>query len=843
MKSALRTLLSGCWLIVIFTMTLQAQTDARKKKKEPECGGNCFQTEVLKATATTDGCVDYQLKISHDGTCRYELSHVTFQLLCGNIRTINNSENWKQEIGKDPTTGLVGFKIDDIGDFGKGEPFSFTVDVTICSDTSCLRQLGVVAYKAGQCVDYDTLDYDPPLPGGGGEDPGDSTSTCSTLRASLQMNAVSCFGRADGSLRVSIEDGKAPFSYAWSTGSTDSVLTQLIAGTYTVTVTDANQNVLTLTETITQPQEIVIDAITVNPSCSGIANGAITTSVSGGSGSFSLSWNNGSVATSLANLAAGFYTLTVTDQVTGCTQQKSWLLSNASRITLSSSVTRPGCAQASGSINLTVSNGTAPYAFAWSNGATTQDIAGLTAGTYSVIVNDANGCQATSTIVVTVNNTLRVDFTVTPAGCSNEPTGTIDLMVTGGTAPYTYQWQHGATAEDLTALASGIYRVTVTDATGCSVLTPINVPKRTIQVNTEIIQPRCIDDNLGTITVTPLENGDYTYTWSNGSTSNSITVPAGTYTVTITDASGCSRTLSYTITLPTPLNIGVVTGNTQCGSEGFFYADLTVTGGKTPYTYQWSNGAITPDLLAVTSGTYTVTVTDANGCTAQQAVIIDPAVVNWECLITPVTSPPVCLSAGNALSTDVTGALYQWQVTSSDNSWAITSGAGSGAVIYQAGTPGSTATFTLTITKDGCTRTCQYTLSAGCVVRDNNGGGDPNTGDPCEDENTETPPSDPPTEDPEPEPEPEHHNFKFCAYPNPFEGRLSFELTSDRDEYARIEIMDQHGKRIAVVYEGEVRKGERYTFEFIPAGLRDRIYFYRYRSGSRVKHGKLFRRG
>jgi hypothetical protein len=439
---------------------------------------------------------------------------------------------------------------------------------------------------------------------------------------------------------------------------------------------------------------------------------------------------------------------------------------------------------------------------------------------------------------------VRVDFTTTQAGCFNEATGSIDITPSGGTAPYTYSWQHGPTTEDLTGLISGIYRVTVTDNAGCSVLTAINIPKKSIQVATEIIQPLCAGDSTGSVIVTPVDGTTtYTYSWSNGGTSNSITdVPVGTYTITITDASGCSRTLSYTITQPAPLSTTTAITNSQCGEEGSFAIDLSVSGGKAPYTYLWSTGAITQDLAGLNSGPYSVQITDSNGCTTSTSVSISPSSSGWECLIAEPPTTPVCFSAGNALMATVADAQqYQWMISSSDNSWAITAGSSASSVIYTAGTPGSTATFTLTLQKDGCTKNCSYTLIGGCVVRDNTGGGDPSTGDPCADTTASAPVVDTtaPTTTPSNDKE---VAFRISVYPNPFVDNLTFEWTADRDDVVRVEILDQLGRSLTSVYVGQVRKGETYSFDWTGNGLRDRTYFYKFTSSTRSTVGKLFRR-
>jgi hypothetical protein len=853
MRTCGSKILSGCWLVVftiLICFTLQAQSGKGKPPKPPkppngDCAGNCFSTQVIKAEITGDCCTEYTLQVSHEGDCRYDLSHFTVALPCGTVENLSNSRNWKTEIGKDPTTGLNGFKIDDISDFGKNENNSFTVNVKVCSDSSCLEKISVVAYKAGQCVDYDTLSYEVTGSCGGGND---TTQTCSTLAASMKVLNASCFGSQDGKLEVTVEHGERPLTYHWSNGTTDSVAQNLAAGIYSVTITDANNNVLTLSKEVKQPPAILLSETVFNPSCSGSANGSIDISVFGGAGSYTYAWSNGATTQDISNLNAGLFTVTITDS-SGCSKNASYMLVNNVRILLSGVTTKASCGQTNGSVNVTVMGGSLPYTYLWDNGANTEDLNNVGVGTYRLTVTDANGCKGSSTFAITQNNTVSVAFAVTPAGCFNESIGAIDLTVTGGTPPYTFAWQHGPTTEDLSGLAGAIYRVTVTDNAGCSVQSAINVPKKSIQVNAQVTQPLCNGDSTGSIVIVPLDGSTtYTYSWSTGDSTNSITdVPVGSHTVTITDATGCSRTLTYTITQPNAVVPTAVVSNGQCGAEGSFSIDLSVTGGKTPYAYLWSTGATTQDLQNLNSGPYTVQVTDANGCSASKEVVISPASDSFACTINPPTKPITCNSAGNSLTSVITDAQsYEWGVSSSDSSWHITSGQANSAIIFSAGNAGTTATFNLTFQKNGCTRTCNFEVVSGCIVRDNTGGGDPSSGDPCVPDSTTVVIVDAPqpnvlpietvanTED--------GATFGFQAYPNPFSRAVSFEWTAEMDDYARLVIMDPCGKVIAKLFAGNVARGEKYTAIWEGESYRERIYYYQFISSTQRKRGKLFRK-
>ncbi|MBA4053581.1 MAG: hypothetical protein C0490_02615, partial [Marivirga sp.] len=305
---------------VLFTFQIAAAT------QKPSCSSDSYSSEVLKEEQISETCIEYEIKVSYDGTKSFGLSHYSIAIPCGEVKDVSNSENWKMVFGKDKTTGVYGLKVDDISGFGEGGADSFTLKFTWCSSSSCIKDLGVVSYKAGRCVSYDTLSNDnDPDP-----DP-DTTQTCSTLLASLQKKNITCPTAIDGQMQAIIQDGQEPFVYSWSNGANTSTIQNLAPGKYSVTITDAKGNTLTLTEQISAPPPIVITETVGNPSCSGVNNGSIGIAVEGGAGGYTFSWSNGSKVQNLSNLASGFYTVTVTDSA-GCSAMKTIVLANGAVI-------------------------------------------------------------------------------------------------------------------------------------------------------------------------------------------------------------------------------------------------------------------------------------------------------------------------------------------------------------------------------------------------------------------------------------------------------------------------------------------------------------------------------
>jgi uncharacterized delta-60 repeat protein len=257
------------------------------------------------------------------------------------------------------------------------------------------------------------------------------------------------------------------------------------------------------------------------------------------------------------------------------------------------SVTPVSCSGGSnGEINLTPSGGTAPYTFLWSDGPATEDRAALTGGTYSVTISDANGCTTTASETLTIPvSAISATTVVTHVSCFSGSDGAIDLTADGGTLPYTFDWDGGNTTEDITALAAGTYAVTIGDANGClTIHTTVTQPDSALYATTSVTNVSCFDASNGAIDLTPGGGiSPYTFDWGSGVVTEDRTgLPAAIYAVSITDANGCSTTISPSVTTPAPL------------ANSFFATAC--------YTYTWNTQTYTA------SGVYTQVLTAANGC-------------------------------------------------------------------------------------------------------------------------------------------------------------------------------------------------------------------------------------
>ncbi len=443
---------------------------------------------------------------------------------------------------------------------------------------------------------------------------------------SAQVTNAGCFGASTGAIDLSVSGGVGSYTYAWSPGGANTQdLTGLAAGTYTVTVTDGNNCTATLSATVTAPTAIQLQGTVVNATCNGVNDGDIYLTVTGGSGSYTYSWSNSSTSQNLINVAAGTYGVTVTDG-NGCTATGSYTITQPVVVTSTLTTVDVACfGQSTGSVDLTPAGGTAPYTYLWSNFSVSQDLANVPAGTYVVIITDANGCQTVDTAVINQNPALEINGVVTNVTCFGASNGSILVTVTGGVAPYTYAWSHGGSSDFEQNLAPGSYTVTATDDEGCTIEATYTITGPTALVATGVAtNVTCNSANDGSIDIT-VSGGTtpYTFLWSNNATTEDVNgLAPATYDVLITDANGCIFRDTFTITQPDSLLSSIAGTNATCNGFGDGSAILTVTGGTGPYTFFWSNFRFTQNIYNLTAGQYFVIITDANGCQTVDSVTI-----------------------------------------------------------------------------------------------------------------------------------------------------------------------------------------------------------------------------
>jgi hypothetical protein len=300
--------------------------------------------------------------------------------------------------------------------------------------------------------------------------------------ATHTVTSPSCFGGTNGQINITTTGASAVGTNIWNwqkqvTGTTGNgtgnVISGLSAGSYNVTVTSSTNCTATFTAIVAQPADIVITPTVRNYTCFG-ETGIINIAVEGGTIPYTYAWNGGAATRNRSGLTAGTYTLTVTDS-RGCTKSSvSTVTGQTMSFTASNTKTDITCyGLTNGTANVSVSGGTPSFTYLWSDGNTAQNRTGLSTGSYVVTVTDAVGCTTTSGLSISQPTLLSVTVQATPPSCPPGATtpldanGSIILTVSGGTPPYTYLWNNGATTQNRTNLTAGTYTVTVTDSKGC----------------------------------------------------------------------------------------------------------------------------------------------------------------------------------------------------------------------------------------------------------------------------------------------------------------------------------------------------------------------------------------
>ncbi|MEZ7503734.1 Ig-like domain-containing protein [Flavobacterium sp. Arc2] len=506
-------------------------------------------------------------------------------------------------------------------------------------------------------------------------------------------NNVSCFGGNDGSATVSVSGGTSPYSYSWNTSpiQTLSTATGLKAGIYNVTVTDANGCGISSPITITEPagMSAIITAQT-DVFCSGNSTGSATVTANGGTSPFTYSWNTTPIQTSnvAINLAIGTYTVTVTDSKACSTSTQAIITEPNGIVTAIASQTNVDCfGNNTGAVSVLASGGTGTLTYSWDTVPvqTSLNATGLIAGTYHLTVTDANNCAK----VQTVNITQPDDIVITTdlekdISCFNDANGEIKITISGGTLNYKFTWTKNgtpyATTKDLSNLSPGVYVVSVSDANNCGPKTrPFTITEPPILAVSLISQTNilCFGESTGAINIsavggTPAISG-YNFAWTgpNGFTSsnkNLSAIIAGTYDLVVTDNSGCSKTLSVTLSQPTNIVLTATTTPIICYGSNDASITLTINGGVAPYAIVWSNmgGGTFQDNLS--AGDYLITVTDSNNCTKTLNVNIPEAPIFT---INPVVKDISCFGDHNgSINLNLVGGIAPVKLTWDDNATA-----------------------------------------------------------------------------------------------------------------------------------------------------------------------------
>ena len=340
-----------------------------------------------------------------------------------------------------------------------------------------------------------------------------------------------------------ISGGTPNYTYKWSNGPVTKDLANVVAGNYSVTITDANACTSVQSFVVSQPNDLVVTGVSTNPACFNSTNGSVDVSVSGGTSPYTYMWNGVAGNQDLNNAPAGTYTVVVTDK-NGCTKSATFNLTNPAEIQLSGVVTSSYCNKTNGGVVLTVTNGSAPFTYQWSNGSSMKDLSGVGAGTYSVTVTDSKSCKKSASFQINDNGGITITETITNLKCFGDKNGSISISIAGGFTPYSINWSNGqSNVNSISNLAAGSYSVTVSDVNQCLANKSFIITQPTaLNVAGSVSNATCFGQNNGSISLS-VSGGtpNYTYKWSNGPVTKDLAnVVAGNYSVTVTDANACT---------------------------------------------------------------------------------------------------------------------------------------------------------------------------------------------------------------------------------------------------------------------------------------------------------------
>ena len=585
-------------------------------------------------------------------------------------------------------TGIITYQWDAPGGLGTAA----TTTSTLCAGTA-----GVTVTDANGCTETGSVVIAEPT----------------VLTVTTTAVDASCNGVCDGDVTSAGAGGTAPYTYSWSVlGAGQNQIGSVCAATYTVTVTDAEGCTATETATVGEPPVLTVTAAAVDASCSGVCDGDVTSLGAGGTAPITYSWSVlGAGQNQLGTVCAGTYTVTATD-ANGCTATANATVAEPALLTVTASGTNASCnGVCDGTTSTIVVGGTTTYTYAWTGPTAIAGSAGSTlcAGAYTVTVTDAEGCTATDSYTVTEPTLLTVSVTGNDASCNGICDGDATAVGAGGTGIITYQWDApgglGTAATTTSTLCAGTAGVTVTDANGCTETGSVVIAEPTVlTVTTTAVDASCNGVCDGDVTSAGAGGtAPYTYSWSVlGAGQNQIgSVCAATYTVTVTDAEGCTATETATVGEPPVLTVTAAAVDASC--SGVCDGDVTSlgAGGTAPITYSWSVlGAGQNQLGTVCAGTYTVTATDANGCTATaNATVAEPALLTVTASGTNASCNGVC---DGTTSTIVVGGT-----TTYTYAWT-----GPTAIAGSAGSTLCAGAYTVTVTDaEGCTATDSYTVT------------------------------------------------------------------------------------------------------------------------------------
>lgn len=453
--------------------------------------------------------------------------------------------------------------------------------------------------------------------------PASITKQITSTNATLSVVNVNCNGGNDGKAFVAAATGSGPHTYVWNTtpAQTTDTAFNLTAGSYTVTVSQANSCPASFTVNVNEPNALS-NTLTSTPDSCNLGKGSLVLNESGGTLPYQYSWSNGtSGVNQLTNLFSGNYAVTITDSK-GCVDSAQSAVANTTSMNITIvSLTDATCFGATdGSASINVTGGTSPYQYAWlPTGGTSNAIANVAAGIYTVQITDFTNCLASAAVSINQPSQVLPNLSVIDATCGNN-NGSIHLNTSGGVSPYNYLWSDGTTNDSITSLAGGNYSFTITDANNCSMNNSVAVQQsQSITFNLLSIPDSCLEGK-GTAQINILTGtSPYHFVWNPTAPDAALItqLDSANYFVHITDASGCSADTNILVG-----NFGSILKPNLGADSSFCLPPNFILNAGNYSTYQWQSGSTISIFPVKDVGEYSVTVTNSFGCTSADTVVL-----------------------------------------------------------------------------------------------------------------------------------------------------------------------------------------------------------------------------
>ncbi|MCB9265303.1 MAG: choice-of-anchor L domain-containing protein [Lewinellaceae bacterium] len=461
------------------------------------------------------------------------------------------------------------------------------------------------------------------------------------LQAQFAVADASCADSATASVSAMVSGGTGSYSYSWRDTSMSVIglgpgLSGIAAGQYVLEITDANGCILEEEAMVGEPEPLDYFLDVQPASCPGVADGSAGLLLSGGEPGYSYNWNDIGVGPSArTGLAAGNYTVTVTD-LNGCSLEIQLQVDSPQPIALEFSSVPASCTGISdGMATVVPSGGAGGYSYLWENGQNAPTATGLPPGQVSVVVSDANGCQANGMTEIGEAVPVSVEVAGDGPSCNGGGDGMATATATGGTGTYTYIWSNGQSGPSVSGLAAGAHFVTVTDGNGCIEMDTILLEEPEALENTFSTQAATCNPQPDGSAFASVQGGTppYSYSWSDGqSQATAQNLEMGTYMLTVADAEGCVLLDTVLVDGIPAISLALEKQDVSCNGGADGSVTAVVSGGSGNYSFDWSHGAPSgPQAVNLVAGVYSLTVMDGLGCTAMASVTVgEPAAIQLE---------------------------------------------------------------------------------------------------------------------------------------------------------------------------------------------------------------------